>query len=118
MRSGAAWAAKLAAASPLIAELTALIVAAPDHPLIVCHRDFSPANVLPRAPGGQLVVLDWENAGSLQAGRELGYVLLAWAISEPAHRGYAEEQIASLLDCGLDDLPRSIELGSAALGIS
>jgi len=40
------------------------------------------------------------------------------AISEPAHRGYAEEQIASLLDCGLDDLPRSIELGSAALGIS
>ena len=167
--AGAAWAAKLTAASPLIAELTALIAAAPEHPVIVCHRDFSPANVLPRAPGGQLVVLDWGNAGPLQAGRELGYVLLAWAaagprfdtraaeallsgyaaasgsgpqpdpgffatavaaqlnfllamadqaISDPARRGYAEEQIASLLDHDLDDLRRSIELGSAVLGIS
>jgi Ser/Thr protein kinase RdoA (MazF antagonist) len=167
--AGAAWAAELAAASPLIAELTAMIVAAPEHPLIICHRDFSPDNVVPRAAGGQLVVLDWENAGPLQAGRELGYVLLAWAaagprfdaaaaeallsgyaaasgsdprpdagffatavasqlnflrvmadqaISDPAHRDYAEEQIASLLDHDLDDLRRSIGLASEALGIS
>ena len=165
----ATWAVKLAGASALIAELTALVVPVPQRPTIICHRDFSPANVIPAASGDHLVVLDWENAGPLHAERELGYVLLTWtaagrqfvtaaadallseyaaasgrdaqleagafatavagqlnflrvmadqAIGDPAHRRYAEEQIASLLDHDLDDLRHSIELVSAALELS
>ena len=76
--AGAAWGAKLASASALIDELTALVVPAPERLPIICRRDFSPANVIPAAPGDHLVVLDWENAGPLHAGRELGYVLLTW----------------------------------------
>ena len=76
--AGATWSSKLASASPLILDLTALAVPVPQRRPIVCHRDFTPDNVLPRAPDGKLVVLDWENAGPPHAERELGYVLLAW----------------------------------------
>jgi aminoglycoside phosphotransferase (APT) family kinase protein len=164
--AGAAWGTKLADASALIEELTTLVAPAPQRPPVICHRDFGPANVIPATPGGQLVVLDWENAGPLDAGRELGYVLLTWtaasgqfagaaadalfsgyaaasgrdpqleagdfttavavhlnflrvmadqAIGDPAHRRYAERQIASLLDRDLDRLRRGIALVSASL---
>jgi Ser/Thr protein kinase RdoA (MazF antagonist) len=75
--AGAPWAAGLAAAQPVIADLAALAATPTDGPLIVCHRDFSPDNVLP-GPEGRLVVLDWENAGPLPPGRELGAATLAW----------------------------------------
>jgi Ser/Thr protein kinase RdoA (MazF antagonist) len=167
--AGATWASGLAAARPLIRALTALAVPAPPGRPIACHRDFTPHNVLPRAADGRLVVLDWENAGPLPAGRELGYVLLAWAaadghfdaaaagallagyraasgaaphlepglfataaavqlnflhimagqaLEDPAHRPYAEEQLASLLDHDLEDLRRSIRVASRALDMS
>jgi Ser/Thr protein kinase RdoA (MazF antagonist) len=168
--AGAPWAAGLAAARPLIAELVELAAAPPDGPAIVCHRDFSPGNVLP-GPGGPLVVLDWEDSGPLPPRRELGAALLAWcrgdaeadggprfdaatatamaggyaatagyrprldrgcfataaaahlnflqvmagqALDDPAHRRFAEGQLASLLDGGLD-VRRDIELACAAL---
>jgi aminoglycoside phosphotransferase (APT) family kinase protein len=71
------WAARLAAARPLIAELAALAAAPAAGAAVVCHRDFTPANVLP-GPGGRLVVLDWENSGPLPPARELAAALLAW----------------------------------------
>ena len=48
-------------------------------PVITCHCDFAPGNVLPSAADGSLVVLDWENAGPLQADVELAWTLALWA---------------------------------------
>jgi aminoglycoside phosphotransferase (APT) family kinase protein len=192
--AGAPWAAGLASARPKIADLADLIGPASGRPSIVCHRDFTPDNVLtvlpvlpvrpvlpvlrvlpvlpvlrvlpvlPVRPGG-LVVLDWENAGPMDPGRELGSAVLAWAagrrfdataarhllagyaaatarpvplrrdlfsgavvvhlnflhtmgnqaIDAPEHRGYAEEQIASMLDHDLDDLHANIAAAERAL---
>lgn len=80
--AGAPWAAGLDAARPLIAELAELAAAPPDGPAVVCHRDFTPDNVLP-GPGGRLVVLDWEDSGPLPPGREFGAALLAWCGGQP-----------------------------------
>jgi aminoglycoside phosphotransferase (APT) family kinase protein len=76
--AGAAWAGGLASARPRLAELAALIVAAPGRPILVCHRDFTPDNVRPRRPDRRLIVLDWENAGPLHPEQELGSALMAW----------------------------------------
>jgi Ser/Thr protein kinase RdoA (MazF antagonist) len=77
--TGQPWAAGLAAARGLIAELTAQLVPVDGHPQIACHRDFNPDNVIPAAPDGPLVVLDWECAGPLPAVCEVGYALFAWS---------------------------------------
>jgi Ser/Thr protein kinase RdoA (MazF antagonist) len=166
--AGAAWGSPLAGASVLLAELEALIGPPPGTPPIACHRDFSPDNVRARRPGGQLVVLDWEDAGPLHAERELGYVLLGWAASgphfdaaaaeallggyaaasggrpelgagcfgtavaarlnflyvmasqaldDPAHRSFAERQVASMLEHDLDDLRSSIRAAARTLSL-
>lgn len=49
-------------------------------PVITCHCDFAPGNVLPSADDGSLVVLDWENTGALQAEVELAWSLVLWAV--------------------------------------
>jgi len=54
----------------------------PQGPLITCHRDFVPSNVVPSR--GQPVVLDWENAGPMTADAELAWSLLWW-ISDDHH---------------------------------
>lgn len=51
-------------------------------PVITCHCDFAPGNVLPSAEDGSLVVLDWENAGALQADVELAWTLVLWAVND------------------------------------
>jgi aminoglycoside phosphotransferase (APT) family kinase protein len=81
--AGLDWARRLAGAQDLIAGLSAR-AAAPRHPgpRIVCHRDFNPDNVLPARSGAHLVVLDWENAGPLDPGWELGYALFAWSAGD------------------------------------
>ncbi len=71
------WASRLAVARRLIDDLTAFAIASPQ-PLVACHRDFNPDNVLPARADGTLIVLDWENAGRLDPRRELGYALFAW----------------------------------------
>jgi Phosphotransferase enzyme family len=191
--AAASWAAKLASARPKIADLGKLVGPATGRPAIICHRDFTPDNVLPARSGlpvlpelpvppelavppelpglpvrpGALVVLDWENAGPMDPERELGSAVLAWAagrrfdataaqrlldgyagatsrpttlrrdlfsetvvvhlnflhvmgnqaIDEPEHRGYAEEQIASMLDHDLDDLRANITAAEKALNL-
>jgi Ser/Thr protein kinase RdoA (MazF antagonist) len=76
--AGAPWAGRLAAAAGLIAGLGARLVAPAGQPLLTCHRDFNPDNVLPAAADGRLLVLDWENSGPLSPVRELGYAVCTW----------------------------------------
>lgn len=77
-RAGAAWAEGLEHRLPLIADLHRRVQGdiAASH---LCHRDFGPDNVLPRAGDGSLVVLDWENVGPLPADQELASGLENWA---------------------------------------
>jgi Ser/Thr protein kinase RdoA (MazF antagonist) len=49
----------------------------PSGPLILCHRDLTPAAVR-RLNGDGLAVVGWERTGPLPARQELGYVLLQW----------------------------------------
>jgi Ser/Thr protein kinase RdoA (MazF antagonist) len=94
--AGVAWAGDLATALEPIGRLSARAAGPPPPgPRIVCHRDFSPANVLPAADGSHLVVLDWENTGPLDPRCELGSALYAWS----AGRGQVSSSaIAALLD--------------------
>jgi hypothetical protein len=46
------------------------------------------------------------------------HAMAGQALDDPAHRGYAEERIASLLDHDLDDLRGTIGLASAALKLA
>lgn len=93
--AGVAWAGELAAALELIGRLSARAAGPPPAgQRIVCHRDFSPANVLPAADGSHLVVLDWENTGPLDRRCELGYVLFAWSAG---HGQVSASAIAALL---------------------
>ena len=48
-------------------------------PFVVGHRDLHPENVL-RSPDGTLRALDWEDAGSVDPGRELAMVLVQWFV--------------------------------------
>jgi Ser/Thr protein kinase RdoA (MazF antagonist) len=93
---GVAWAGDLATALERIGRLSARAAGPPPaDQRIVCHRDFSPANVLPAADGSHLVVLDWENAGPLDPRCELGYALLAWSTG---HGQVSTSAMAALLD--------------------
>ena len=48
-----------------------------------CHNDLGPGNVALDARGLP-VVLDWEHAGSQVPAQELGYLLVAWCLSDGA----------------------------------
>jgi aminoglycoside phosphotransferase (APT) family kinase protein len=76
---GAAWAPALAEAMPAIAELGRIAAHPAQEPTVLCHCDLIPDNVRPGPDG--LVVLDWEHAGALPPGWELGYVLSAWCLA-------------------------------------
>jgi aminoglycoside phosphotransferase (APT) family kinase protein len=93
--AGVAWAGDLATALEPIGRLSARAAGPLPGQRITCHRDFSPANVIPAADGSHLVVLDWENAGPLDPRCELGYVLFAWSAG---HGQVSASAMAALLD--------------------
>lgn len=76
-RAGPApWAAALRERTALLHELAGIVTEGPRAGLLACHRDLHPGNVL--VEDGQLVPLDWDDAGPAHPDRELGIVLLRW----------------------------------------
>jgi Ser/Thr protein kinase RdoA (MazF antagonist) len=75
--SGVVWAARLADLLTRLPELCAAVGPADPAGLIVCHRDLHPENVL-ADPTGALVVVDWDNLGPAEPGRELARALFDW----------------------------------------
>jgi hypothetical protein len=79
----APWRDALRRRLPRLRELSSFVAGADPSraaDLIVCHCDFTPANVFRAASGDdpRLVVVDWENAGPLSAEAELAMSLTAW----------------------------------------
>ncbi len=77
-KSGQPWAQVLAPDTGFLDEVGRRFAGGTPGPLITCHRDFGPKNILRSAADGSLVVLDWENAGSLPANAEVASALLWW----------------------------------------
>jgi Ser/Thr protein kinase RdoA (MazF antagonist) len=80
--SGAAWTARLADRLATLPELCAAVTPADPVGLIICHRDLHPENVL-ADPTGALVVVDWDNLGPADPGRELAQALFNWFCDSP-----------------------------------
>jgi Ser/Thr protein kinase RdoA (MazF antagonist) len=95
--AGGAWAPALREAMPGIAELSRVAALPPAEPAILCHCDLIPENVRP-GPGG-LVVIDWEHAGALPPGWELGYVVAAWCARQRDAAG-ARALVGAYRECG------------------
>ena len=84
---GASWARALASRVSLLATLTDLVTPAARDQLVICHCDLHPDNVLVDSTG-ELVLLDWDDAGPACPDRDLAAVLAFWYINE---RGHADE---------------------------
>lgn len=74
-RSGMSWAPRLAAASAVLPTLRAVVAPTDAERLRLCHRDLHPENVL-ADPGGELVLVDWDDVGPADPARELAKTLV------------------------------------------
>lgn len=103
--AGMPWAARLAAARPLIAELTEYVTPPACRTPVVCHRDFNPDNVFPVPGTARLAVLDWENAGPLDPVRELGYAVFAFCAASGGLDRTSADAMRAGYAAGLGYLP-------------
>ena len=76
----APFADRLAALLPAVLEVEDILTS--PRRVQVCHRDLWADNVR-RAPGGGLVVLDWENSGPGDVNGELGCALFEYGLGQP-----------------------------------
>jgi len=78
---GADWGRALARQAGLLADLTDLVTPAAVERLVTCHRDLHPDNVLVQ-DSGDLVLLDWDDAGPACPDRELAGLLMFWHVTD------------------------------------
>jgi len=75
--SGTSWAARLNDRLTMLPQLCAAVGTADPARLILCHRDLHFENVFVD-PEGELVVVDWDDLGPADPGRELARALFDW----------------------------------------
>jgi Ser/Thr protein kinase RdoA (MazF antagonist) len=78
---GASWGQALAGQAGLLTDLADLVAPAARDQLVTCHCDLHPDNVLVDA-AGDLVVLDWDDAGPACPDRELAGILAFWHVDD------------------------------------
>jgi Ser/Thr protein kinase RdoA (MazF antagonist) len=78
---GASWGQALAGHASLLAGLADLVTPPARDRLVTCHCDLHPDNVLVDGTG-DLVVLDWDDAGPACPDRELAGILAFWHVNE------------------------------------
>ena len=122
-RSSAAWAPQLRSVLPALAELESYLAAARDDapPFLLSHRDSDMKNVM-RTADGELVLVDWDQAGPVNPRHDLANHALVWA---GLHLGDPSPEIArAFVDAyrragGIDEPFRHTDLAelvSARLG--
>ncbi|NUP34667.1 MAG: aminoglycoside phosphotransferase family protein, partial [Streptomycetaceae bacterium] len=79
------WSARLDRLRKDLPRLTAVLTPPDPARLRLCHRDLHPENVQ-AGPGGDLVVLDWDQLGPAEPGRELIQTLYAWFTTDDPDR--------------------------------
>jgi Ser/Thr protein kinase RdoA (MazF antagonist) len=77
------WSARLADRLRTLPGLTAAVTPADPAATVLCHRDLHPENVL-AGPDGALVVVDLDQVGPAEPGRELARFLFDWCCDGPA----------------------------------
>ena len=94
-RAGRGWARRLRAALPVLAEIEALVAAraAQTVPLLVCHSDLVPGNVLVSVQSGPWI-LDWDDAGPWNATEEIAAAVVSWSTGP---QGEPRERVAHAL---------------------
>ena len=81
LTSGAPWAARLNDRLTMLPQACAAVRAVDPARLILCHRDLHFENVFVD-PEGELVVVDWDDLGPADPGRELARALFDWWCSD------------------------------------
>jgi Ser/Thr protein kinase RdoA (MazF antagonist) len=75
------WAKPLETRLGLLESLGRLVSPAPRDSLVMCHRDFAVGNMF-KDSDGNLILLDWDDAGPASPDRELAQILLSWHVSD------------------------------------
>jgi Ser/Thr protein kinase RdoA (MazF antagonist) len=78
---GASWSQALAVHLGLLADLAELVAPVARDQMVTCHRDLHPDNVLVDG-SGDLILLDWDDAGPACPGQELAGLLAFWHVHD------------------------------------